>query len=42
MVKAQIVVNDCARDTAGVHQRAAESLQSFNVSSFCQNPTPQV
>ena len=29
-------------DTAGVHQRAADSSQSFNDSYFCHNPTPQV
>ena len=29
-------------DTAGVHQRTADPLQSINVSFFCQNPTPEV
>ena len=33
-------LSETSRDTVGLHQRAAESLQSFNVSSFCHNPTP--
>ena len=35
-------LSETSRDTAGIHQRAPDSLQCFDISSFCHNLTPQL